>query len=208
MSTYIPENGIHCERCHEIFYRYTYITDVIDADRKDKLSSDALKGNVNRVECPFCKTEFTYEGPLLLFSNTACAAALSACKFAPTEVGNFNLALKMSKATHWKLRKCIFAMFNCEKMRIFKSNLCDGKIEILKYMYFKEYRDMDFRDYYIVFQKHENNTLYFTKNDDVDNVLKEYTIDFEKYTNISDIDIPCGQWMTIDRDWAKKQLEE
>lgn len=95
-----------------------------------------------------------------------------------------------------------------EKIRIAKNGLNDGMIEILKLMQFPQYKDMDLKDEYIVYDSTNDNFLIFTHRDSYDNILDTYSVNMEIYNNIPQVHIPCGDWQIIDRDWAKKKLED
>ena len=95
-------------------------------------------------------------------------------------------------------------------MRIFKDNLDDGIIEIIKLKHIVEYGEMNLLAEYITYENHDETNLYFSKRNDSDNILKTYTIPlqlyFEETKSISASH--AGDWHKIDREWAITQTEE
>lgn len=211
MATFIPNDCIRCENCYEYFYRYVHITNVIDTDKNDELSKSAATGLINRVVCPFCNAEFTYENPLVLFSNTSKIVCYAQHSVLPLASRDFTLITKITGCNDWSFRLCDFAMDASEKIRIFKDGLKDYVIEILKVNRFPEYKDMVLEDEYITYDGKDDSNLYFSKRSDLDIVLDKYTIPLSEYSRIEeavDAEIPTGKWLCIDRDWAINNTEE
>ena len=210
MATFIPDDCIHCENCHEFFYRFVHITNVIDADKNDELGKSAVSGLVNRVVCPFCNAEFTYENPLVVYSNTSKIVCYADYHVLPLVCRDFTLLTKITGCSDWNFRLCDFAMNASEKIRIFKDNLQDSIIEILKLNSLPEYRTMILEDEYITYDGKDDEKLYFSKRSDLDITLENYTIPLSEYNQLNDgkTQIPTGNWLCIDRDWAIKNTEE
>jgi len=210
VSTFVPESSIRCENCNESFYKYVFITNVIDTDKNDELAHEAISGKVNRVTCPFCKAEFTYENPLLLHSYVNKTAAFACADMLPVKSRNFSLAARISGACDWNFRLCGFANEASEKIRIAKDGLKDSVIELLKVKFVEEYKFMRLDDEYITYDSFHGNSLLFTKRNDRDDILEEYLIPNEHYTALcsENITVPTGDWISIDRSWAIKFLED
>ena len=105
------------------------------------------------------------------------------------------------------LRRCRFTANSSEKIRIFKAGLNDGTIELLKLKRFPEYRDMVLDDEYIVFEYSDEENLVFSHRDFTDKLLKTYQISMCEYSHMCDVNIPRGEWITADRDWAINFME-
>jgi len=208
MSQYVPDTNIVCENCYKFFVTYTIIHTVIDADSNDDITKDAYTGIINRVKCPYCNTEFTYESPFFVHSYMDKFFIASGFLNSYMDVASFKTAAQISKMSLCKFRRTSFIMDSAEKVRIFKSNLDDGKIEILKLKSFPDYYNMQLDDEYIVFDKSDDDYIYFSNRDFTDKVLKEYKVLKSEYSLIKDTNIPVGDWVTIDREWAKKFMED
>ncbi len=187
---------------------YNHIVTYIDADDDTPDSMNAQSGIINRVRCPYCNTEFTYEIPLFIYSQANRYAIASAFDDEYVNVHSFELASKISGMSNWKLRRCTFTMNSAEKLRIFKSGLDDGKTELLKLYTFENYRNMKLADEYIVFDCFDGDNLFFSHRDFTDAVLNKYKVPISEYSLIYDTNIPCGKWVNIDRNWAIKFTED
>lgn len=208
LSGYVTDNQIVCENCYKLYVGFNHIINSIDIDDDTEDSKNAISGIINRVTCPYCDTEFTYEVPLFMFSQADKYGIISAFEDEYVNIHSFNLASKISGISEWKLRKCAFAMDSAEKVRIFKANLDDGKIELLKLSLFDKYRDMNLVDEYIVFDSLEGDNLFFSHRDFTDVVLDKYKVPISEYSLICDTNIPCGNWINIDRSWAINFMED
>ena len=204
MSTYIPDGSIRCENCNSFFNKYVRFETVIDADSYDEASQNALEGIINRVTCPYCKTEFTYENPFMLHSYSCKSIAVAAVSSELVNVSNLSVALKISGAGEWQLRRCDFARDAAEKIRIFKSGLNDAAIELIKLRQFHDYRNMDLYDEYIIFDNLIDDKLIFSLRDYTDNVKDTYEIDMSVYNNTPKLSIPTAKWIKINKRFAIK----
>ncbi len=208
MSLIVPDGYICCENCYEHFISYVVIHSEIDADSKDNTVTAASDGTLNKITCPYCMYEFTYETPLYIHSYVDKFAIISTYHDFPVKAGSFRLANIISGAADWSFRRCTFSPDAFEKMRIFKSGLSDAKIEYLKLKTFPDYRDMQLDAEYITFENIADNFLMFTKRECGGMVLENYKINVSCYNELKDISVQKGDWVTIDRDWAIKYMEE
>lgn len=210
MASFVPETPIICEGCHREFIKYAVINDIVDADGKDELSKGGRSGIINRVVCPFCKKEFTYEIPILIHSYIGKIIALGVSSNAYLNAKDLPYALKAVGSDNWNLRKCSYTMNAAEKIRIFQAELQDWAIEILKLVSFKDYKDMELSDEYITFDCTDGDKLIFSKRNDSDEIIENYVVSKDEYNKILlyEIKIPTCLWQNIDRDWAIKALED
>lgn len=210
MATFIPDSSIRCENCHEVFYRYVEITNVIDTDRIGKFAIEAISGLVNRVVCPFCKAEFTFENPMIMYSNTSKIVCYTCYDVLPLNCRDFKLLAKITHCTDWSFRLCRFTMDASEKIRIFKDSLNDAAIEIIKLRNFPEYRNMILEDEYITYEKTNADMLCFTKRNDLDEIKDNLFVPISEYKTVLHTlpEMPFSQWMCIDRNWAIEYTEE
>ncbi len=187
---------------------FNHIVTYIDVDNDTPDSKNAHSGIINRVRCPYCNTEFTYEIPLFIYSQADNYAIASAFDDEYVNVHSFELASQISGMSKWKLRRCAFTMNSAEKLRIFRSGLDDGKTELLKLYTFEKYRHMNLTDEYIVFDSFDGDNLFFSHRDFTDAVLNNFKVPISEYSLICDTNIPCGKWINIDRSWAIKFTED
>lgn len=208
MKSYVPDIQILCENCFKYFVSYTIIHTNIDADSRDDISKNAYTGIINRIRCPYCGTEFTYEIPLFVHSYLDKFIIASMYDDTYVNVASFPTAVKIAGISDWRFRRTEFTMDCSEKIRIFKSGLDDGKIELIKLKLFPEYANMKLDDEYITFDKSDGEYLFFSHRDFTDRILNEHKVLKSEYSLIRDTNIPCGNWVTIDREWAKKFMED
>lgn len=207
MSTYVPDGCIRCENCNKFFNRYVFLKSIIDTDSYEEASREAVCGVINRVTCPYCKTEFTYESPLMLHSYSNKIIAVAATNDELFNAFKLSLALKISGACDWSLRRCEFARDAAEKIRIFTYGLNDAAIELMKLRYIPGYAELDLFDEYIVFDKITETDFVFTLRDYTDKITRTYSINKQEYDKIPKETIPTAEWITIDRNYVLK-LEE
>ncbi len=205
MSVFLPDGEILCEECDEYFFKYAFVTNVFDLDADPKCAD----GLFNRIKCPRCDTEFTFETPILIFSNTKkLLISASVNNDGLINITSLKRALEISKSTDWTLRRCSFAMDAGEKIRIFNLGLDDTKVELVKLKCFDNYRNMDLTDNYITFENIADNKLVFTYRDFKDNILETRWVSLEEYESMPHFEVPPQTWYTIDRDWAIDYMEE
>ncbi len=213
MYEFYPENGITCEndKCKKHFYDYIFLKSIINFDEGGKDAKAILNGGtINRVTCPYCKCNFTYETPLLLFSQNHKIYAASTFDDDFIYTSNCENALKIAKSDDLNLRITDYAFEAAEKIRLAYFGIDDAKIEIFKLITFPKCKDMDKAFEYMVFDRVENDFLIFSHRDYTDKILKSFEIlksDFEKF----DFDFKppiTGKWAKTDNKWAIKQLED
>ncbi len=202
MSSFVPDSHIVCEHCYKFFVAYKVMQMQIDADKRDEITSNAYKGTVNRITCPFCKSEFDYESPVYIYSHTNKFVITSHYPDTLVDVAKFPVAASIAGMGEWKFRKCEYFMDACEKMRIFKNGLDDAKILLLKLEFFEDYKNMDLDSEYITFDHLTDGKLSFTHRNFDGKIKKEYRIDISEYNKLTDIPVKTGDWVTLDRKWA------
>ena len=207
LATLIPQEGIRCERCNKIFFRYAEICNLFDADSESD-SSPLINGNINRIVCRYCKTEFTFETPVVVYSYIHKYFIFADCNIYHVPARKFSLSTSISGAKDWKFRVVAFAADASEKVRIFRDGLNDAAIELIKLKHIKEYRTLILEDEYITYEEITEKGIHFTKRDDCDKVLKNYYLPFSLYLKELNYNSITGDWTRIDRNWALKQTEE
>ncbi len=206
MQSYIPDCNIACEGCDKFFVYYTNIYSIVDADAKNELAKAAYSGIINRITCPYCNTEFTYEGPLFIHSYINKFAVTAQFPDYYTNITSIDTAGRISGFDTWKLRNCSFAMDASEKVRIFTCGLNDGTIEIVKLKTFANYSQMNLLDEYISFEALKGDILIFSHRDYTDKIIRMHEVSKSIYDKEAVICIPNGRWMKIDRNWAMEYI--
>lgn len=209
LDTFVPDNYIICEECYKVFFSYARIACIIDADSYDSYSQSVKTGLINRIVCSACKSEFTFETPLLIYSLRHRIAVVAAFSEDPPYNSRLPFAFKAAGAGNINLRIAPYASSAAEKIRIVSNGLDDIKTELFKVNEFACYKDMDESDEYITFERTENNNLIFTHRDFKDIVLKEFSIPIKKYNDFNPVlpDVPAGKWFKADKEWAVNYME-
>lgn len=213
LTEFYPKCGITCENdsCKRHFYKYIFFASIIDIDRGDEPADAVMNGGaVNRVKCPFCGCEFTYETPLMIFSQKYKIYTASTFDEQFIYTSAFENALRIAGETDLRLRLTQFAFEAAEKIRLAAFGLSDAKAEMFKLVRFENYKDMDTAYEYIVFDKLTDNTLIFTHRDYTDKILEVYEISYDEYKrfspDVSGVRNAC--WLEIDKQWSIRRLED
>lgn len=207
MEGYAPDSYIVCECCYKYFVSYAIMHNAIDADAKCQLTKDAFVGRINRITCPHCNSEFTFETLFYVFSGTDKFAVASHCGNPVPKVASFETACKISGASDWKFRECSYTAECLEKMRIFKSGLDDTIIEKLKLSCFDSYKTMNLLEEHITFVSCDVQYIYFEHRDFTDKLIAKLKIPRSKYDSTPAETQKPGFWSIINRDWATKIME-
>ena len=208
MSTYVTDNQIMCENCDKFFVAYAHIQTEFDLDIPHKEISDSYEENLNRITCPFCRQDFTYETDILFHSLANKFAVYCSCKKMFLNVASFKTAMKICGFDDWNFRVCTYSYEAFEKIRILKTGLNDAKINLLKLKYFPKYRDMNVKDEYISFESCDDTMLHFSHRDFTGKVSEKLSVPREEYNAIPDILTEKGNWVIIDKEWTINKLEE
>lgn len=208
MSTYATDNQIMCENCDKFFVAYAHIQTEFDLDVPHKEISDSYEEKLNRITCPFCMQDFTYETDILFYSFINKFAVYCSCKKMFLEVANFRTAMKICGFDNWDFRVCTYSYEAFEKIRILTVGLDDAKINLLKAKKFPQYRNMNPKDEYISFESCDDTTLYFSHRDFTGKVLEKLSVCREDYNSTPDLQAEKGNWVILDKEWTINKLEE
>ncbi len=206
MFTFITDGPIICERCHGFFCSYGVMHSFVDADSLDTAVKEAYDGNLNKVTCPACGDSFTYESPLLIYSQNNKFAICSDFSDECLQNGSFNTIVSIGSMEDWKFRRCSFSMFGFEKLRIFKNNMDDTIIEQIKISHFPAYCKMEFDSEYIVYEKHNDKTLFFTHRDFTGKIIQTLSVPMSEYQNYNSFSA-VGRWQQANREEVIKHME-
>jgi len=211
MASYVRAfNGL-CQECTNHFSMAERFCTVVNLDTSGFEKDKFIDGSLNRISCPLCNTEFTFEIPMIVFSLNMKFA----CFIDPGIDNNSN---NLVKAPPYILLPKDFT-FRCvryleearEKERILKSGLDDVLVEYIKLISFKDEDALPFDERNIVFDSKDKNTYKFTQIDYNNQILQKFSIEF-KDDNIPDeiINIKNSlsgkKWHRIDRMSLKEEL--
>ena len=182
MSGYEQTFEAICEKCNNIFQCNGIVYSSINMDfisnYSDKLRCDQL----NRVVCTSCNAEFTYERPFIAYSFKNKYAVIAdfrnndvVCTF-----GRMHF-FDIFDIKDFRFRSVNYLCEVSEKIRIFEAGLDDVTIEIIKIKNFDESYFSDKLNKILVFDKLENNMLYFKLLNDIDEVLECFQLPFDMY---------------------------
>lgn len=210
MKTFIPDNYIICEECYRLFFSYVNIAYIIDADSYDSFARSIKTGRLNRVTCPYCKSEFTYETVLYIYSVKYSMAVIASHNTDPVSTERTPELFRLLGMSDYKFRVVPYASCAAEKIRIASEGLDDLKVELFKFRTFKDYKNMDPCDEYITFERIEDDSIIFSHRDFKDDILAEYRISMNEYLEYNPIlpDVPECTWFRGDKSWALKYYTE
>ena len=208
MTSFVTDNQILCENCYKYFIAYETIISELDLDVPHAEISCSYEEKLNRITCPLCKKEYTYETDILFHSLSNKFAVYCSYDKMFLNVANFRTAMKICGFDNWNFRVCTYSYEAYEKIRIFNHGLSDTKINILKFQCFPQYKNMQENEEYINFESADSSALYFLHRDFTGKILSELTALRTDYDNIPDTPVNLGDWAVIDKTWTIKKLEE
>ncbi len=210
MPSYVNAYDAICQSCGLRFSIREKFSDTINLDIEGFEKKNFLNGSLNRVDCPFCGCNFTYEIPLIVFSEDIGFAYL----VQPTLRNDKNYISKnppyriFSKDFEYRIVRYLAEAK--EKYDIKISGLSDTAIEYIKLKSFPDTMAMPFDEINMLFSSYENGEYTFKQTDFNDKILNTYTINF------SDKDIPDyilnishqhNKWLKIDRETLKEEIK-
>ncbi len=200
-----------CQNCEEVFILNKYMINVINLDDGSDDTLKFLSCSLNNVTCPYCCVNFTYEIPMLIFSNNHKFAI----KVSPKEIlyksNEVCFIPNFIYDTGFKYREVNFFIEGLEKARIISDGLDDKYVEYLKYKLFKDDDAIPFYDVSLVYKSSDSCSIYFEKLDSNNNLLNEYTITKDSFNKFGKTkfapDIP-KIWNVINRYTINEYIEK
>ena len=211
MASYVRSFKGLCQECEKQFSMAERFCTVVNLDTKGFEKDKFEDGSLNRVCCPYCNTEFTFELPMIVFSLNM--------KFACLIDPNLDVGVAHStKAPPYILLPEGF-IFRCvryleearEKVRILNSGLEDVFIEYIKLISFKDEDALPFDERNIIFDSKDGDTYRFTQIDYNNRVLREFKIEFKDNDIPNDViniknSLSGKKWHKLDRISLKEEL--
>lgn len=211
MASYVRAFKGVCQECEKPFSLAERFCTVVNLDTKGFEKDKFEDGSLNRVCCPYCNTEFTFELPMIVFSPNM--------KFACLVDPNIDIKgiYSIKNPPHILLNndftfRCVRYLEEArEKVYILNSGLDDVLIEYIKLISFKDEDALPFDERNIVFDGKFENTYNFRQIDYNNKVLQNFSVEF------NDCDIPIEiiniknslsgkKWHKIDRISLKEEL--
>ena len=172
-----------CQDCNSNFYINRQMINVINLDEDKDACVDFIKASVNRVTCPKCNANFTYEIPMLIFSCKDRFAIKVEPAFSP-ENSSEDFLPGFFNIFDFKYRKVSYYIEALEKVRAFKDGLDDRYIEYVKLRFFSDEDATPMDDVNLCYKASDNNNLYFEKLDYNGFLLKDFQV-------LKDDVLPC-----------------
>ena len=152
-----------CQDCDKVFQINRYMTTVINIDEDVDECIQLLSTTLNCVKCPECGSVFSYEIPMLLFSNKHKFAIRVNPLLDSYEAYSGDEPPVFVSQFQYKYRDVAFQIEAVEKVRIFMAGLDDKMIEYIKLKNFKDEDATPFEEVNIVFESADNHHFYFSK---------------------------------------------
>jgi len=204
-----------CQKCKKSFNLDLIVVNSVNIDFAGHYREKLLNNSLNRVTCPHCKCNFTYERPHVAYSLKNKFAVI--CDFDFDEkvycCGNHHL-FEMFKINNMKFRIVNYMCETSEKFRILLSGLDDIKIEYLKYKLFDKEFFEDKSNKILLFDKILDENLVFSLYTDTDDVIETYKIPYDNYLGLClnynfsyNLNGKC-LWYKIDTKYIKEYINE
>jgi len=212
MSSYVNTSDAVCQECEKRFNINLRFSSVINLDIDGFEKDGFLNGSLNRIKCPFCNTEFTFEIPLVIFSVKNKFAYLVCPNLNNTNEKFIKNTLHLFLPNDFKFRLVRYLIEAKEKYDI-HVNLCDDIIiEYIKLCVFSDEEAMPFDKRNIVFKAKNNNEYIFEQIDYNDKVLNTYKINFNNekipdYVKEKSYKLNNTIWHKIERISLKEELQ-
>lgn len=204
-----------CQKCDKTFDIKFTVINSINVDFKGTQRQKLLNNNINRITCPHCGCDFTYERPFVAYSFENEFAILTDFKFHGGKLyfGRKNL-FDLFKYCNMKFRVVNYMCEVSEKYRIFNIGLDDYKIEYLKFKLFDAEYFNDKPNEILLFDKFTDDNITFNLYSDTDEILQTFNVPFEEYNKINIkfnpqyyLNDQCI-WHKIDTNYIKEHINE
>lgn len=205
MSSAVTGYDAFCQSCEKRFELSEIFTQVVNLDIEGFEKQKFFEGTLNRVTCPLCKKEFTYEVPMIVFSLRMKFACLVFPNLTPDNTSEIKAPPYLIMPNGFMFRIVRYQIEALEKYRIISSGLNDIDIELIKLEHFTDEESMPFDEKNIVFKSFENGAYNFNQVDYNNNILKEICIDNPILGSDTEFKNFCRfKWLKIDRETLKE----
>ena len=178
MSSYIRTSDALCQECLRRFETDKSISTSINLDTDSFEKELFLTGKLNKVTCPYCMCEFTYEIPLVIFSFSKKFACYVTPSALPGEKINPIPLQPFIFGEGFRCRTVDYLIEALEKYKI-ELNSCDDYIvEYIKLNFFDDKDALPTNEINLLFDSKDEDVYYFVQTDYNNQILNKYNICF------------------------------
>ena len=212
MPSYVRSFNAICNECDkrfEISHRFCAVVNLdIDGFEKEGFTS----GELNRIFCPHCSTEFTYEIPMIVFSLSMKFACLCIPNLESIDTARIKEPPHLLLPDNFVFRIVRYQVEAKEKYDITASGCDDRVIEYIKLISFDDSLALPFDERNIVFVSKNGDTYKFNQLDYNNTIIKSYDIEINDgqipdYIINSNISLSGNKWHKIDRISLKEEIK-
>ncbi len=172
-STYA--NCAICEVCDKTFQSSKIIYTCVNTDAKGAVFNDFDSFMLNRIQCKYCRSYFTYEIPMFVYSlNKGYGIFTVSCNFNSAKIQRI---LEYTGNKNMQIYHVPFYAFAVEIERIYKYNLDYNYVTDVKNKLFNADK-LNIAEEFILFDSVNNNKLLFKRYDFLYNVKDEYEANY------------------------------
>ncbi len=199
-----------CQSCDKRFKIEEKFTRVINLDIAGFEKEGFLKGKLNKVKCPFCGAEFTYEIPMIIFGMRMKCAYLVEPNLKSENLGKIKNPPHIILPDGFKCRVVRYLAEAKEKYDIHLAGLDDASVEYIKLKSFDDDMAMPFDEKNMIFVSYNNGCYTFNQVDFNDNILNTYSVNFDDENipeYITNMNLSHDKWLKIDREALKEEVK-
>ncbi|MBO7288791.1 MAG: hypothetical protein J6V03_02205 [Clostridia bacterium] len=212
MASFVRAFSALCQQCNKRFQIAERFCTTINLDIEGFEKEKFEDGSLNRIVCPYCNTEFTFEISMIVFSQNMKIACIVDQNIDTKEITSLKSPPYILFPEDFTYRCVRYIDEAREKLRIIKHGCDDFIIEYIKLMCFKDEDALPFNEVSLVFDSKEGEAYKFSKLNFNGEVLENYDIVFK------DSDIPEAvknmkysqkgkKWHKLDRISLKEEIK-
>ncbi len=176
LNGYIGYATCENDDCSKNFWSTKPVYRHVNADADGTVIEDFENYNFNRVKCKYCKTEFTYEMPLVVYNLKKGYFVFTGQNIIRDD--RLPRLFEILGVENFKIYHVPYYAFAVEVVNVYKYNLdydtiCDIKNKELNAS------KLDIKREYIIFNRFENDTLYYHHLNYLNVIEKTYEIKYE-----------------------------
>lgn len=210
MSSFACAFDAICQSCDKRFKIKERFSAVINLDIAGFERDGFLTGKLNRLKCPICGSEFTYEIPMIVFSMKKKFAILIEPNLTRGNLDKIKNPPHVILPDDFEFRAVRYLTEAKEKYDIYSYSLDDTVIEYIKLQSFSDDMAMPFNERNMVFVSYDDGIYTFYQVDYNDNILNTYHVEFEN-NNIPEYILNMtkshNSWLKIDREALKEEIK-
>ena len=199
-----------CQSCDKRFKIKETYARVINLDTEGFEKDRFVNETLNKVTCPFCKSRFTFEIPMIVFSMRMKFAYLVEPNLSYQNLCTIKAPPHIILPHDFEFRVVRYLAEAKEKYDIRSSGLSDAVVEYIKLNSFDDSMAMPFDERNMVFVSHSDGVYTFKQVDCNDNILNTYNVEFsddEIPEYIFDMTKSHNGWLKIDRESLKEEIQ-